>query len=156
MAYAEKTEVPVAKTRAEIERLLETHKAKSYATAVDYETCRARVQFRLNDRIVRFLIALPDRRKAGGALARIERSERQRWRALLLVIRAKLESVESQIETFDSAFLAQIVMPNDQTVADLITPAVIESYTSGRMPRGLLAASTATAEITSEVIDAKR
>lgn len=117
MAYAQYTEVPVAKTRAEIERLLELHKAKQYGTAVDYDQCKARVQFRLHDRIVRFVIALPDRRKLG-AQARTERTERQ---------------------LFEQAFLSQIVMPNDQTVGDLVTPAIAEAYTSGRMPARLTA-----------------
>jgi hypothetical protein len=138
MPYAERTEVPVARTRAEIERLLEGAKAKQYGTAVDYDQCKARVQFRLHDRIVRFVITLPDRKRLSGP--RVEREERQRWRALLLVIKAKLESVASQIETFDSAFLAQIVLPNEQTVAEAVAPALVESYASGRMPRGLLGA----------------
>lgn len=134
--YAERTEVPVAKTRAEIERLLETHKAKQYGTAVDYDLLMARVQFRLHDRIVRFVIALPDRKKLGDGV-RYERAERQRWRALLLVIKAKLESVENAIETFEHAFLSQIVMPNDRTVAEIVIPLVAESYKTSKMPRAL-------------------
>lgn len=146
MPYAARTEVPVAKTRAEIERLLEGHKAKQYGTAVDYDQGKARVQFRLHDRIVRFVITLPDRKRL--TPTRVERDEKQRWRALLLVIKAKLESVESQIETFDSAFLAQIVMPNDDTVADLIGPLVSASYVSGRMPRLL------SGDVEGEVVEA--
>lgn len=140
MPYAERTEVPVAKTRAEIERLLEAAKAKQYLTGVDYDRCQARVQFRLHDRIVRFSITLPDRRKLTGA--RIEREERQRWRALLLVLKAKLESVASQIETFESAFLAQIVLPNDETVVESIHPYIEDAYKSGVMPRALLGAGS--------------
>lgn len=134
--FAEKTTVPVAKTRSEIEQLLERHKARQYGTAVDYELLMARVQFRLHDRVVRFVIGLPDRKKFGAG-ARFERAERQRWRALLLVIKAKLESVENSIETFEHAFLGQIVMPNDQTVADIVLPQIAECYKSGRMPKAL-------------------
>jgi hypothetical protein len=137
--YAEKTQVPVAQSRAEIERLLERHKAKQYGTAVDYDLLAARVQFRLHDRIVRFVIALPDRQKLGEGV-RFERAERQRWRALLLVIKAKLESVENKIETFEHAFLSQIVMPNDQTVADIVLPQIAESYKTGKMPKALAGA----------------
>lgn len=137
--FAEKTRVPVSQTRAEIEQLLERHKARQYGTAVDYELRTARVQFRLHDRIVRFSITLPDAKKLGEGV-RFERAERQRWRALLLVIKAKLESVENSIETFEHAFLGQIVMPNDQTVADIVLPQIAESYKSGKMPRALAAA----------------
>src|SRR5262245_45525203 len=43
MLYAQYTEVPVSKTRAQIEQLLDRHKAKQYGTAVDYDLMRARV-----------------------------------------------------------------------------------------------------------------
>jgi hypothetical protein len=129
--YAEFTTVPVAKSRMEIERLLERHKAKQYGTAVDYDLRSARVQFRLHDRIVRFVIALPDPEKVRGA--RLEQAERQRWRALLLVIKAKLEAVENSISTFEEEFLAHIVLPNDKTVADYVVPQVAAMYQSGRM-----------------------
>jgi hypothetical protein len=134
--YAKDTTVAVAKSRAEIEALLERHKAKQYGTAVDYEKLLARVQFSLQDRIVRFVVTLPDRKKLNPK--NYERAERQRWRALLLVIKAKLESVESNIETFEHAFLSQIVMPGDQTVAEILTPIVAFAYKTGKLPQRLL------------------
>jgi hypothetical protein len=137
--YADKTRVPVAQSRAEIERLLEKHKAKQYGTAVDYDQLIARVQFKLHDRIVRFVIALPDPKKLGKGV-QLERAERQKWRALLLVIKAKLESVENAIETFEESFLSQIVMPNDQTVAQLVKPHIAAGYKDGRMPKQLMPA----------------
>jgi hypothetical protein len=139
MPYAETTRVPVSQSRMEIERLLERHKAKSYGTAVDSEALRARVQFRLHDRVIRFEVTLPDPKKLGAG-KRFEQAERQRWRALLLVIKAKLESVENTIETFEEAFLANIVMPNDQTVAQIVRPAIGEAYKTNKMPRLLLGA----------------
>ncbi len=135
--YAEKTRVPVAQSRSEIEQLLERHKAKQYGTAVDYDLRSARVQFRLHDRIVRFVIALPDPNKLGRGL-RLEQAERQRWRALLLVIKAKLESVENSIETFEQAFLANVVLPNDRTVAEMTAPLIASAYKDGKLPPALL------------------
>jgi hypothetical protein len=133
--YAKDTVVPVSKTRAEIEQILDRARAKQYGTAVDYDKLEARVDFKLSDRHIRFVITLPDRKKLGPG--RFERAERQRWRALLLVLKAKLEAVESSIETFDSAFLAQIVMPNNRTVVDLMTPLIEGAYKHGRMPKQL-------------------
>ena len=75
-------------------------------------------------------MTLPDRKRVR-TTAQYERAERQRWRALLLVLKAKLESVESNIETFENAFLAQIVMPGDQTVADLVGPHIIDAAVLG-------------------------
>lgn len=135
MPYASHTIVSVEKTRVEIERLLEKHKARQYGTAVDHETRRARVQFRLADRIVRFVISLPDPTRY--TRPQVDQLERQRWRALLLVIKAKLESVESAIETFEQAFLAQVVLPDDSTVGDAVQPYIADAYATGRMPRQL-------------------
>lgn len=146
--YAADTIVPVAKSRAEIEAILQRHKAKQFGTAVDYDKLQARVQFRLQDREIRFVIALPNPKQTGG-VAKYERAERQRWRALLLVLKAKLESVESGIETFERAFLSQIVMPNGETVGDLVLPQIAESYETGRMPRAALGPAE-------EYIDAER
>ena len=134
--FAENTRVPVSQSRADIEKLLERGKAKQYGTAVDYDLMIARVQFKLQDRIVRFTIALPDRKKFGAGV-KFERAERQRWRALLLVIKAKLESVENQIEGFEEAFMSQIVMPDDKTVGQHVRPQIEAAYKTGKMPLGL-------------------
>ena len=149
MPYAETTRVPVSQSRSDIEKLLEKHKAKQYGTAVDYDARTARVQFKLHDRIVRFLIQLPDPQKLRGD--RLAQAERQRWRALLLVIKAKLESVENRIESFEDAFLANIVLPNDRTVAELVRPGIAESYRTGRLQLALPAAPDETA--TATVVD---
>lgn len=137
--FAEKTRVPIAQSRMEIERLLERHKAQQYGTAVDNDQQRARVEFRLHDRSVRFVISLPDPNKLGRG-QRFEQAERQKWRALLLVIKAKLESVENGIETFEQSFLGQIVLPNSQTVADTVTPLIALAYKTKTMPRQLMPA----------------
>lgn len=142
--YANDTRVPVTQSRTDIERLLEKHKARQYGTAVDYEARTARVPFRLHDRIVRFVIGLPDPARLRGE--RLQQAERQRWRALLLVLKAKLESVENNIESFDHAFLSQIVMPNDRTVAEIVTPAIAEAYRTGKTR--LLVGDTIDGEVT--------
>lgn len=131
--YAKDTKVSVPQSRAEIERLLERAKASQYGTAVDYDLGKARVQFKLRDRIVRFTISLPDRKKLPAV--KFEQEERRRWRALLLVLKAKLEAVESAIETFEEAFLAHIVMPDDNTVGHHIHTQIADAYKSGKMPR---------------------
>ena len=64
----------------------------------------------------------------------VEQEERTRWRALLLVIKAKLEAVESHIATFEDEFLAHTLLPNQQTVAQYIGPQVAQMYETGRMP----------------------
>lgn len=64
----------------------------------------------------------------------VAQENRTRWRALLLVIKAKLEAVESNIATFEDEFLAHVLLPNQQTVAEYIGPTVAQIYETGRMP----------------------
>jgi hypothetical protein len=148
MAYAESTSVPVEKSRGDIEKLLSQHKCQKFMTGVDHEAHRATVQFQAHNRIIKFEIALPDpgdpkwkkvkgrymQRNAAGIVAVVAQEERTRWRALLLVIKAKLEAVESGITTWEDEFLAHVLLPNDQTVAQYIGPAVDQIYATGRMP----------------------
>ena len=55
------------------------------------------------------------------------------WRALRLVIQAKLEAVEAEITTFEEEFLAHIVLPDGQTVAQHVQPRVESMYREGKM-----------------------
>jgi len=134
--YAETTKVPTMQSRGEIEKLLSKHKCQQFGTAVDYLEMKARVQFTAHDRIVRFTVAMPDPKKFRREQDHAQ-EERRIWRSLLLVIKAKLEAVETGIATFEQEFLANIVMPNGRTVADIVLPQIAESYSSGRMPLAL-------------------
>jgi hypothetical protein len=51
-----------------------------------------------------------------------------------LSIKAKLYSVECGIEQFDSAFMAQVVMPNGKTMEELAVPMIKQAYERGTMP----------------------
>jgi hypothetical protein len=136
--YAQNTTVPVEKTRGEIEQLLSRQKCTQSGTSVDYEANRARVQFKAKDRIVRFEITLPKRPAysgPGSAMWRkYEQAERRIWRALLLVLKAKFEAIESGITVFEEEFLAQIVTSDNSTVGAHVLPMVTEMYTTGQLP----------------------
>ena len=139
MAYAENTAVPVERSRAEIEKMLEKYGADSFANARDAQ--RAVVGFRASGRFVRFVLPLPnpedDRFRASRRSRTIsrelyEREVRRLWRALALVIKAKLEAVESGIETFEQAFMAHILMPDGKTVTEHAVPMIEEAYRTGK------------------------
>ncbi|MEL6908489.1 MAG: hypothetical protein AAFP22_23970, partial [Planctomycetota bacterium] len=74
-----------------------------------------------------------------------EQAQRQRWRALLLVVQAKLEAVECGISTFEQEFLAHIVLPNGSTVDEVLAPRIIEAVDAGNMPTLALPAPGGTA-----------
>ena len=63
-----------------------------------------------------------------------EQACRQRWRALLLVVKAKLEAIETGIATFDGEFMANIVLPGGGTVGDWMTPQIERAYLTGAVP----------------------
>lgn len=67
------------------------------------------------------------------ALAEWEQACRQRWRALALVIKAKLEAVESGISEFEDEFMANIVMPDGKTVSQMARPAIAKAYATGQV-----------------------
>lgn len=142
--FAEGTTVTVEKSRAEIEGLIVRYGATH--TAFMNAPGRAMICFEAKGRRVAFELPLPDRddkrfaRDGRGSLRtpakRMEAWEqacRQKWRALALVIKAKLEAVESGITSFEDEFLAHIVMPDGQTVGAHIKPSIAAAYDSGTM-----------------------
>jgi hypothetical protein len=148
MRYAQETTVPVDRSKAEIERLVQRYGATEFATG--WRASRAVIQFQMRDCYVRFLLPLPDKskfnktpsgrrtRSESDTLKAWEQGCRQRWRALALTIKAKLESVESGIEEFEVAFMGQVVMPDGRTVSEHVLPAIDAAYKSGKMPELLL------------------
>lgn len=149
--FAENTTVAAERSRDEIEATLVRYGAGAFMYG--WEEQRAVVQFRMADRLIRFDLPMPDRnerrfthhargaRTESAAIAAWEQATRQRWRALALVVKAKLEAVESGITTFEHEFLAHIVLPDGSTVGQWAGPQVAEAYLSGAMPK-LLPATT--------------
>lgn len=144
MRYAQSTHVPVTQSKGEIERILQRYGATEMANG--WKEDRALMQFRMNDRVIRFVLPLPRKEEFGKTptgrerhsesrlLNKWEQACRQRWRALALTIKAKLESAESGIEEFETAFMGQIVMPNGRTISEEVLPMIERAYKSGKMP----------------------
>lgn len=153
MKYASATSVSVAKSKAEIEALLSRYGADQFVQGWDQpkdpgEGARAVIGFRVDARQIRFELPLPRkdaeefwrtpagrrRRNAADADLAWEQAQRQRWRALALVIKAKLEAVETGITTFEQEFLAHIVIPGSgKTVGQWIAPQIESAYVHGKV-----------------------
>lgn len=134
MAFAQGTTVSAAKTRGEIEALVENYGATRFASGWT-EDNKAAISFVCHGRLVRFVLQLPTMEEAEKKAPRRpswtrpteaqktkwrEGETRRRWRCLLLAIKAKLEVVESRIATFDEEFLAHIVTPGNLTIFERI------------------------------------
>jgi len=136
MPFAEGTTVSVAKSRAEIESLVSKYGATRFAGG--WTETGAAINFVANNRLVRFSLPLPtkDNKRVRARALRLSRTNysidqaaldraideetRRRWRCLLLAIKSKLEVVETGIETFEQAFLANIVTTENITVYERI------------------------------------
>lgn len=143
MRYAENTIVTPERSLSAIQKELKRYGANKFAF-VD-EGSIIGIAFEYNNRRVRFVIRIPlaqafskseqnRKRTPERATVAHEKAIRQQWRALHLVIKAKLEAVESGIETFDEAFMAHLLLPNGGTVADYLTPQLDTIYRDGKMP----------------------
>lgn len=159
MAYAATTNVAVSKTKGEIDGLLRKHRASGFG--VFEESKRAILVFEMAGRRIVFHLPLPNpddkqftmtgrgqRRSADVAIQAWEQGCRSRWRALFLCIKAKLESIESGIESFEDAFLAHIQMPDGHSVSEHVRPRIAQAYETGTMQPLLPPPSRATGEDT--------
>lgn len=141
MSYAEGTTVAFEKSIAEIITLIKRAGAQQIGQFEAKD--QFAIQFVLDGRLIRFRLPLPalddmpTRSGNNAALNVNQRKEklaqahRQKGRALLLVIKAKLESVESGIETLEQAFLAHVVMASGETVYERIAEPLAVEYRTG-------------------------
>lgn len=101
--------------------------------------------FKMNKKTIRFTLPMPDpkdfektktgkKRDQDATMKDWEKAGRQRWRALSLVVKAKLEAVECSITTFEEEFLAHIVLPDGRTVAEWAVPQIEAGYDEKKMP----------------------
>lgn len=133
MSYAQRTSVPADRSRADIEHLLQRAGADQFVVGWSGDT-EARVQCRVNAKFLRFVLPMPPREERRfRSQQKYEQEVRRRWRALVLVVKAKLEAVASGISTFEEEFLAHIVMPDGKTVADHARPMIESAYKSGKV-----------------------
>jgi hypothetical protein len=146
MKYAAQTEVSSEKSQAELRTILNRYGATKFGYLE--EEGRAAIMFEAQGRRVRFTLPLPSRtdkefmyteqrrlhRSIDTQHRAYEQAIRQRWRALVLAVKAKLEAVESGIATFEEEFMAYVLLPDGRTVGEWMTPQLEETYQSGKMP----------------------
>lgn len=129
--FAAKTTVSAAKTQVDIQLLLKMHKATDVATGEKGES--AVVTFKVNQRRFRMNFAYPEVQtfaRTGGRAVRTPAQQkaardqeiRRLWRALFLIIKGKLEALESGIVTLEEEFLPYIVTEDGQTLYERIKP----------------------------------
>lgn len=144
--YASDTCVAVESSLMEIRRTAQRYGAGGFQfTELG---ALAGVTFECSGRTVRIMMTLPspdakefrftetgkERTSENTIRAAWEQECRRSWRALALVIKAKLEAVASGITTFDNEFLAHIVLPDGNTVAYHTIPSMHKALEAGTAP----------------------
>lgn len=159
MTYAEGTSVTVERSRAELDALLRKHGAQQRVFADDDARGLALVGFSFaptvdERRQYRLEIPLPklesfatrDVRAQGRSRStrRVPRSPdeqrkaheqacRERWRAIVLLVKAKLELIALGVSSVEREFLADLVLANGATVHDSIAEGIRKAYLSGEV-----------------------
>lgn len=150
--YAQDTVVTENRSRAEIEHLLERFGATGFLSGWDKTRHVALIAFELRGRRMQFRLQLPDpddpvfvykkvnqsdyreRRTSVQAKVAWDQACRERWRALVLLIKAKLAAVEAGIVALEDEFLPNVMLPDGGTVGDWLQPQVERAYQTGQMP----------------------
>jgi hypothetical protein len=138
MQYAANTDVSCERSEAEIKSIIRRYGATQFISG--WSENQAVIGFACQGRNVRFELQLPDmndprfvqtpggrrQRTPAAQEAAWEQACRQRWRALALVVKAKLEAIDAGISTFDEEFLAHIVLPDGHTIGQCLASKITE------------------------------
>lgn len=115
--YAERTKVPVDKSRLEIERYVTQRGANEFGTMTTPE--RAQILFKMKGWHVRMTVPLTV--EIRGRVVPVDDGEvRRRWRAMLAVVKAKIAAVDAGVVTFEQEFLAHIVKHDGETIGEAL------------------------------------
>jgi hypothetical protein len=128
--YAQDTKVPAGITKDEIERLLRKGGASQIFSGFDEDTKQITLGWRLDGRNYKLTSSTdrPTRR------CDEQQIEREAWRVLLLLLKAKLEVIAAGGTTFESEFLANLLLPDGTTVGEDVLPKVAHAYETASMP----------------------
>ena len=145
--FARNTEVSSERSQEQIKWTLRRYGCDGFGVMENANA--ATVMFSISAMTIRIDVPLPDRndesfvatptgrrrRNPDMVAAAWEQAVKQRWRALLLAIKAKLEAVETGISTLETEFMPFVVCPDGQTIGQHLLPKLREVAASGRMPK---------------------
>lgn len=127
--FAETTKVPIGQTQNEIKARLRAAGADQLAVFEGAD--KSAVAFRLAGRFYRIDVPIAAEAKDAG------QEERRAWRLLGLLMKSKLEAVREGATTVEREFLADLVLPDGQTVSQWAAPQLQVAYERGAMPTQL-------------------
>lgn len=146
--YAARTTVPIEVSRSKIEYLLNRYGASAFGYHRDADMFQ--VAFKLMGRVIRLRLIGASRddklyrylrgRKLTDVEAqkRADQETRRRWRALELVLKAKLEAVHSGVLSLEEEFLPYMQLSDGRTVSEWAVEGLKPALEGGQMPRPML------------------
>lgn len=145
MAYAEQTTVPISKSKAEIETMLERAGADEFVTgwsrtqgsAVSFRVEGLPYQIRIPNPSQEDLEAFQEAHPRSRVDNWIERETRRRWRCLALLCKAKLEMIAIGMTTFDKEFMADLLLPDGRSMHQWMHDGQLKKILNRSMPLGL-------------------
>jgi len=134
--YAIDTKVPISRSKAQIEDTLLRYGIKEFGIGVSPRGDG--IIFKKNGKVYKINVPNPDPQNFSTDV-KYEQARRQRWRILLLSIKAKLEEIEAGLISFDDQFLAYMALPDGSTVGDFMRlPENAERLAKTKMPKLLI------------------
>lgn len=152
MSYAAGTSVPVERSKLELDRVLSKAGATSRMTGSDDVCGFAFVAFVLEKHQIRLRIPMPkrDERKfthRSDHVYSAHRSSvqgdkmhaqacRERWRCLILLVKAKLEAIAMGVSTAEREFMADLFLANGRTLHEELAAQLQEGASGGPLMLG--------------------
>ena len=148
--YAEKTEVSVEKSQEELRHILRNHGASQIGVFENFGKGHYGVFFRITESdiplAVKLLVPAPDESEFAFTPTGKERSKetvqkamdqemKRKWHVLILLVKAKFETIDQGISTVKREFLSDIVLPDGRTVEQFLIPQIEHSYEKGSLPK---------------------
>lgn len=130
--YAEGTVVPVSRSHEAIK--LELRKVGAEEFGIMESAVAAYVIFRIRE--IRYRITTGEIKPARGRDPAAE--ARRQWRAIVLLVKAKVVSIVEGISTVEREFLSDAIMPDGSVLADHAPALIEQAYKEGGAPRLLL------------------
>lgn len=140
--YAETTTVSVQKSQQEVQHVLMRQGADQVILAWDADMGAA-VRFRMSGHYAQLVVPPPSERRmkelklrfpSWDETRRREQEERRCWRALLLLVKAKLEAIASGITSMEREFMPDLLLSDGRRLEAWAGPILAEMYESGSMP----------------------
>jgi len=131
--YAEKTQVPVSRSKAQIEGELIRYGVQEYAFGTSPRG--SGIIFKHQVKTYKINVNSPNRDEFA-TQKQFEQAERSRWRLLLLCIKAKLNLIQSGQSAFEDEFLAYMALPDGSTVGEFMRlPENVSMLEKSEMPK---------------------